>query len=711
MADNQQIIAGTIKVDTRDASTNVKSLTKDLKETKGALADTGKTAASTGKDISGSAGHFSNLRSQITALPGPLGSAASGVSGLNAMFNVLRANPIGVAITVIVGALSALYKAFTSTNDGADKAEAIFSGLGAVIEVISNRVAKLAGAVVELFKGNFSAAAEQARGAFTGIGAEIAGEFSSAKKGAEVLQEVEDKTRDLNKSRTLLNKNLAEAKELISDENASLKDKAAALDLVRKSEQAQTEQELANEKKKLEGIKLKKGKRDLSDSDLDEIAEQENKITELEEKSATQRRQFNKQEKLINSEARAKDREERRKAIEEQKQEAQQLLEFKQKLRSLERENELLAIEDDGARQRKALENKVDDERAANARLLQEKKISREQFDKLQTALDINANLKRKELDDKLNEENLRKEEKFQADLQKIKDDIRLKGITDSNEREQVALELKYAEDLKAAKELYKNNEAEFAAYKEQLDEKRRLDQEALKKEKEKKDFDKKIDKTDAPKSDFDARRAENEQELIDLKDLFDRKILTEEEYNQRQKKLTEARKAIATEEKEHKERVLDATSKTLGNLAIIAGKQTLAGRIFASAQTAIDTYTGAIAAYKSMAGIPVVGPALGAIAAGAAIKNGLDAIRKINAVQVPGQGSGASPSISTAAAPVSPSNPVVQTSTKLDNSTIDQLNQNQQKPVRAYVMSGDIAHENEREARLRRASNLGGQN
>jgi hypothetical protein len=56
-------------------------------------------------------------------------------------------------------------------------------------------------------------------------------------------------------------------------------------------------------------------------------------------------------------------------------------------------------------------------------------------------------------------------------------------------------------------------------------------------------------------------------------------------------------------------------------------------------AKTAIDTYTAAIAAYKSMAGIPYVGPALGAAAAVAVTAMGLQAIRNIKATNFTDQG------------------------------------------------------------------------
>lgn len=60
--------------------------------------------------------------------------------------------------------------------------------------------------------------------------------------------------------------------------------------------------------------------------------------------------------------------------------------------------------------------------------------------------------------------------------------------------------------------------------------------------------------------------------------------------------------------------------------------------KAFAIAQATIDTYKAAVGAYSAMAGIPVVGPALGAAAAGAAIAFGLARVAAIAAMQ-PGGG------------------------------------------------------------------------
>lgn len=61
--------------------------------------------------------------------------------------------------------------------------------------------------------------------------------------------------------------------------------------------------------------------------------------------------------------------------------------------------------------------------------------------------------------------------------------------------------------------------------------------------------------------------------------------------------------------------------------------------KAFAIAQTVIDTYKGATAAYAALAGIPVIGPALGTAAAAAAIAAGMARVAQIRGTH-PGGGS-----------------------------------------------------------------------
>lgn len=71
----------------------------------------------------------------------------------------------------------------------------------------------------------------------------------------------------------------------------------------------------------------------------------------------------------------------------------------------------------------------------------------------------------------------------------------------------------------------------------------------------------------------------------------------------------------------------------TVNNLNQMASQWKVFGGLYKTAavtQTIIDTYSGAQAAFKSLAGIPIVGAALGGVAAGAAIAGGLARVAMI---------------------------------------------------------------------------------
>lgn len=88
----------------------------------------------------------------------------------------------------------------------------------------------------------------------------------------------------------------------------------------------------------------------------------------------------------------------------------------------------------------------------------------------------------------------------------------------------------------------------------------------------------------------------------------------------------------------------VSAISKALGDVSTLMEsenkKQFEIGKKAAAAQTVIDTIASAQAAFKSLAGIPIVGPALGAAAAGAAAIAGMARLNQINSTSFSGGGS-----------------------------------------------------------------------
>lgn len=74
----------------------------------------------------------------------------------------------------------------------------------------------------------------------------------------------------------------------------------------------------------------------------------------------------------------------------------------------------------------------------------------------------------------------------------------------------------------------------------------------------------------------------------------------------------------------------LNGFSTVLGSFKDVIGEQTAVGKAAAIAETTITTYQSAVSSYNSLAGIPIVGPALGFAAAALAVASGIANVSKI---------------------------------------------------------------------------------
>ena len=161
---------------------------------------------------------------------------------------------------------------------------------------------------------------------------------------------------------------------------------------------------------------------------------------------------------------------------------------------------------------------------------------------------------------------------------------------------------------------------------------------------------------------------------------------------------------AAAAKELQAKKTLQDAIFQTvqnglgaIGSLAeLFAGKSRASQKKAFQIQKAVniasatvDTFKAATSAFSSMSGIPIVGPALGAVAAAAAVAAGLVNIKKISSTQFEGGGStgggvggGSVPSV-----------PQVQAANfnVVGAGGANQLAQLSSNPIKAYVVSGDV--------------------
>lgn len=161
------------------------------------------------------------------------------------------------------------------------------------------------------------------------------------------------------------------------------------------------------------------------------------------------------------------------------------------------------------------------------------------------------------------------------------------------------------------------------------------------------------------------------------------------------------------TLDKQAKEATLKVASDALGAIVDIVGEGSAVGKAAAVAQTTIDTYASATAAYKSVVGIPVVGPALAPVAAGVAVAAGLMSIKRILSVKTPGDSGGGG-----AAAPSVPTVPAFNPTAALASNTANQtqtgnvITSGEQTGagsgvIKAYVVSTDMSTQQEKDKKI----------
>jgi len=207
----------------------------------------------------------------------------------------------------------------------------------------------------------------------------------------------------------------------------------------------------------------------------------------------------------------------------------------------------------------------------------------------------------------------------------------------------------------------------------------------------------------------FEAKRAAIREEQI--------KLLEDESLTEQQrvmiKKISEAKIAnlekqakdlSQSNEKESQKFTVGIASQTASTLAGVLGEETAAGKAASIASTTIDTYSSAISAFSSLSGIPVVGPALGAVAAAAAVASGIATVKKIASTKTPGNKSVGTPSLSTPSfANATPSISSTRTvaTPSFDNIQSVSPNTTSNTTVRAYVVQGDVTDAVEGDAKI----------
>jgi DNA repair exonuclease SbcCD ATPase subunit len=549
-----------LKQEQKKASSEVKKFNAAQKETN--------------KELQEGVGNFRVMGVSLNGIKASFGKI---IPLAKTMFGTIKAGLISTGIGAFVVLIGSLVTFFTDTKRGADKLSQAFTAMGAVLDVLNDRMSKVGEAISFIFSGEFRKAGEALKGTFSGIADEMEREVKAMVALKKRTQELRDADMEFMVQKAATRQEIEKARLIAEDETKSAQERLDNLKKALELEEKTTQRELVLAKERMDIQIQEMALSENSAEDEQKLAELKVALIEKETASVKMRRrvvtEVNSLEREISAEQKARE---------------------KERLDGLEAE-------------RKALQDIMD---------LETERLNQQ----LITAAGL--------LD-----------AHYQSQLEKI--DQEKNAVTD-----------KWFAIIEAEEEGSAMRLELEKAYQEQL---AAIDEKFAKKDK------KKVK---------DATRT--------FKELSEQEVKWAD---------------MTANEK------MNIASKTAGTLATILGEETAAGKAAAIIQATIDTYKSAQAAYASLAGIPVVGPVLGGVAAAAAVASG---IKNVQAIQSAGGGGGGGGNI-TAPATTTTETPAPQ----MMSGDFDLTGGIAPEPVKAFVVTDEMSNSQNQLANIRRRATI----
>jgi hypothetical protein len=565
----------------------------------------------------------------LEAAGGPLGMVGAGINKMKVAFTSFNTALKASIIGLIVAAIGGLVAAFSQSETAMKKLQPLFIGLEKILGGIFRAMEPLLDVFIELATtalpyitkgiGIFYAAIfglfSFIKNTAVGVGKILKGiftlDFDSVSEGFDKLKNVIGDTMD--SAKDAFGRYESGTKELTKTEKDNLAERQKNLDDAAKKKEELAKKEEEKRKAALEALK----------ADLDaKIALEINKENSSKEtlkkllderyQAEIQDKKLSDAQKLLLQEEYAKKLEEAIKADDEKKRKARES-ELDAQIQ-LEKDKGKEGLDTNEERLRSLLDQRMTIE-LEEAELLKKseaekeairQKYAKQLLDELNKDVKARRDIEIKNLQEQLRDTQLSADEQIRitALLQE-----QLKTVEDPADRFQ--LQKGYQDNLLSLLDTsYANQKAKIE---ENYDEFKRFDSQY-----------------------YDDQRQALEKNQTDLNNALAKGTISKQEYTKRDTELAKARKEINKQEVASNQEKVALIGNALGQLSSLVGQDTIAGKAFAIAKATIDTYQSAVAAYKSLAGIPVIGPALGAIAAAAAVASGIATVKKIVQVQVP---------------------------------------------------------------------------
>ena len=223
------------------------------------------------KETKNAAAEFKIMGVSLNGVKKGFASAALTAKG---MFGSIKAGLISTGIGAFVVLIGSLVSFFTNTKRGADLLSQAFTGMGAVVSVLTDRLSKVGEAMSFIFSGEFRKAGEALKGTFAGITEEIGKEVDAMVALKKRTQELRDADMEFMIQKAQTRQEIEKARLNAEDETKSAAERLEALKKALTLEEKTTNRELELARERME---IQKEEMLLSEN----MAEDEEKLAQL----------------------------------------------------------------------------------------------------------------------------------------------------------------------------------------------------------------------------------------------------------------------------------------------------------------------------------------------------------------------------------------------------------------------------------------------
>jgi len=238
------------------------------------------------KNVDNLEGSIDGVAGSIDKMTGGMVSGfRNGVKGIKKGVAAMKSLKVAVAATgigLLLIAITALTSYFTKTQRGADKLSQAFKGIGAVVDVLVDRISTFGEGLFKILSGDFSEGLDILKGSFSGIVDEMKNEAQAAIDLEKAQQALEDRQIELIKVNAKRRASIEELRLVAEDENKTNEQRADALREAARLQNEIADDEISIAKERARIIRERVALGESSRDDIRDQAEAEAEVIRLE---------------------------------------------------------------------------------------------------------------------------------------------------------------------------------------------------------------------------------------------------------------------------------------------------------------------------------------------------------------------------------------------------------------------------------------------